>query len=239
MQRYRHWNWIMYNEEFEKKIGYKFKDKDLLEKALTHSSYCRENGLSHKACNERLEFVGDAFLDAILGEDLYLRMESDGEGPLTKTRAAVVCEQSLARVGRKLDVGRFLNMGHGEVNSGGRERQSIIADATEAVIGAIFMDGGYEAVRTFVKREFADITRDALNGALFSDYKTMVQEILQKEGVNHDIRYVLDREEGPDHDKTFFVHLACDGRALGSGMGKSKKEAEQNAAKDTIDGGLI
>ena len=230
---------IMNNTEFEWKIQYEFRDKGLLNKALTHSSYCREEGLDPTESNERLEFLGDAYLDAIAGTELYRRMKNVGEGRLTRTRAAVVCEHSLAKVGGRIGIGAYFNMGNGEDHCGGRHRESIVADGVEAVIGAIFLDGGYDAASDFVLREFSDIIEDAMKGRLFTDFKTQVQEILQKDGTAPDICYVLDREEGPDHDKTFYVHLTCDGRTLGSGSGKSKKEAEQNAARATLNGGLI
>lgn len=228
----------MNNTEFEQKIQYEFRDKGLLDKALTHSSYCREEGLEPCDSNERLEFLGDAYLDAIAGVELYRRMEKVGEGRLTKTRAAVVCEHSLAKVGNRIGIGAYFNMGKGEEHCGGRHRESIVADGMEAVIGAIVLDGGYQAASDFVLREFSDIIQEALEGRLFTDYKTQVQEILQRGGHAPHIQYVLDHEEGPDHDKTFYVHLACDGKLLGKGHGKSKKEAEQNAALAALNGGL-
>ena len=229
----------MNNSSFEEIIQYHFNDKALLNKALTHSSFCREHGLDNRESNERLEFLGDAYLDAITATELYERLKKVGEGKLTRIRASVVCEHSLAEIGRRLDIGRFLNMGRGEENSGGRQRESIVADATEAVIGAIFLDGGYDAAKDFVIREFRDTIDKALAGKLFTDYKTQVQEILQQNGTAPEILYILDAEEGPDHDKTFYVHLTCNGQDLGAGSGKSKKEAEQNAAKATLDGGYI
>lgn len=225
--------------EFEKIIKYEFKDKQLLKKALTHSSYCREHSIQAKDNNERLEFLGDAFFDAIIGVQLYNRLEKVDEGKLTKTRALIVCEKSLAVVGRKLGIGEYMNMGKGEAHSGGRDRESIIADAVEAVIGAIYLDGGYEEVSRFVSREFSETIDEALSGKLFTDYKTQVQETLQKRGQKTFISYHLDKEEGPDHDKTFYVHLICNGKTLGSGSGKSKKEAEQNAAKATLEGRIV
>lgn len=229
----------MNNQEFEKIIKYEFKDKGLLNKALTHSSYCRENNLESNQSNERLEFLGDAFLDAITGAELYRRLSDVNEGRLTKTRALVVCEKSLAEIGNKLNIGKFLNMGNGEQRNGGRHRESIVADAMEAVIGAVFIDSDYKTTRDFVLREFAGVIDDAMAGKLFTDYKTQIQEILQSKGTVPVIKYVLDRAEGPDHDKTFYVHLVSDDKILGSGVGKSKKEAEQNAAKATIKGGYI
>lgn len=228
----------MNNLDFEKIIQYNFKDKSLLEKALTHSSYCRENGIQTKNNNERLEFLGDAFFDAIISVELYKRLEKVDEGKLTKTRALIVCEKSLAHVAANLNIGQYLNLGKGENNAGGRKRESILADAVEAVIGAIFLDGGYSEAVRFVSREFRKTIEDALAGKLFADYKTQVQERLQKRGQKTVITYKMDREEGPDHDKTFYVHLVCNGKTLGSGCGKSKKEAEQNAARAAIEGGI-
>lgn len=227
----------MYNDKFEKEIQYEFNEKGLLNKALTHSSYCRENSLSPRESNERLEFLGDAYLDAICSAEIYSRMTNVNEGKLTKLRAGVVCEHSLTKVARRLNIGTYLNMGHGEDMSGGRDRDSIIADAVEAVIGAIFLDGGYEAASEWVLREFSDIIEDALAGRLSQDYKTLAQEVLQRDGSSPEIAYVLDREEGPDHEKTFFMHMTCNGKTLGHGSGRSKKEAEQNAAKAFLHGG--
>lgn len=221
-------------KEFEKTIDYKFKNKKLLERALTHSSYNREKNTRHQD-NERLEFLGDAFFDAIISTELFKKMEDSAEGRLTKTRALIVCEDSLAGVARKIGVGRHILMGHGEELTGGRERNSTLADAMEAVIGAIYLDGGYKAARDFVLRKFDDIINEAVEGRLFSDYKSEIQEVLQKSGHNKPIVYEIDREEGPDHDKTFFVHLSYNGRILGKGKGKSKKEAEQSAAKTALD----
>lgn len=221
-------------KEFEKTIDYKFKNKKLLERTLTHSSYNREKNTRHQD-NERLEFLGDAFFDAIISAELFKKMEDSTEGRLTKTRALIVCEDSLAGVARKIGVGRHILMGHGEELTGGRERNSTLADAMEAVIGAIYLDGGYKAARDFVLRKFDDIINEAVEGRLFSDYKSEIQEVLQKSGHNKPIVYEIDREEGPDHDKTFFVHLSYNGRILGKGKGKSKKEAEQSAAKTALD----
>lgn len=227
----------MNNTVFEKTIQYEFKEKGLLNKALTHSSYCRENGIPARESNERLEFLGDAYLDAITGAELYRRMEKVDEGQLTRTRAVVVCERSLAQVAERLSIGSYLNMGRGEDRSGGRHRESIIADAVEALIGAIFLDGGYEAAQDFVLRQFSGLIDDALAGKLYQDYKTQAQELLQRDGSAPVIEYILDREEGPDHQKTFYMHMTCNGRTLGAGSGKSKKEAEQNAARAFLHGG--
>ena len=218
---------------FEKKIGYKFKDTGALKMALTHSSCNKEKNTKHQD-NERLEFLGDAFLDAIIGEELFRRLPQGSEGKLTKTRALVVCEKSLADVALRYDLGDYMYMGHGEETAGGRHKNSILADAMEAVIGAIYLDGGYEETKNFVLRSFEEILKDAEGGRLFSDFKSEVQELMQKIDKHAALYYETEKEEGPAHDKTFFVHLSCDGKTLGRGKGKSKKEAEQNAAKSAI-----
>ena len=225
--------------EFEAKIGYTFKNRKLLETALTHSSYAREHDMGNYKCNERMEFLGDAYLDAIAGLALFEQMPHVREGVLSKTRSLVVCEDSLAEVGRRIEIGKFLMLGVGEDKSGGRTKKSIVADATEALIGAIFLDGGYYAASDFVLKEFRHTLRDAAAGRLVSDYKTTLQEILQQDGKMHEIVYRIDKTEGPDHDKIFFVTLVLEGREMGSGKGKTKKEAEQRAAKMTMEGGYL
>ena len=226
----------MNSQEFQKIIGYQFKEPVLLRKALTHSSYVREKDERCTKNNERLEFLGDAFFDAIVSEELYKRMDRVPEGTLTKIRSKVVCEKSLAEQGRRLSIGRYLYMGNGEEHAGGRNRDSILADAMEAVIGAMFLDGGYEAARSFVLATFAETLDRAVSGKLYADYKTEIQERLQAGG-EVEILYETTGEEGPDHNKTFFVNLTCNGALLGRGKGKSKKEAEQNAAKEALERG--
>ena len=213
----------MNSREFEKVIGYTFRDPAYLERALTHSSYNKEMNTQH-VDNERLEFLGDAFFDAIVSVELFRRMGQVTEGKLTKTRAQIVCERSLAKIARSLNLGSYINMGHGEDSAGGRQKDSILADAMEAIIGAMFLDGGYEAAQQFVVKAFDETIETALNGKLFSDYKSEIQEQLQAKGKNVNIRYKIDREAGPAHDKTFFVHLEYTGQILGSGSGKSKKK---------------
>lgn len=221
-------------EELEKRIQYRFEDRSYLERALTHSSYNREKNTKHKD-NERLEFLGDAFLDAIVGAELFVRMNSVTEGTLTKTRALIVCEKALAEVAREFNLGKYILMGHGEAGTGGRNKDSILADALEAVIGAIYMDGGYDAAQKFTVSAFKKMIEGAMAGRFFSDYKSEIQEVLQSGGKTVNINYVLDREEGPAHDKTFYLHMECDGKKYGSGKGKTKKEAEQNAAKASLE----
>ena len=219
--------------ELESRIGYSFENKNYIERALTHSSYNRERNTKHRD-NERLEFLGDAFLDAIIGAELFARMDKETEGGLSKTRALIVCEKGLASVARSIDLGDYMLMGHGEAITGGRNKDSILADALEAIIGAIYLDGGYEAAQEFTLREFRNLIEGAMQGKIFSDYKSELQEMLQSGGRLVNISYHMDREEGPAHDKTFFMHMECDGKKYGSGCGKTKKEAEQNAAKASI-----
>ena len=221
-------------KEFEQKIGYQFQNRNYLETALTHSSFNREKNTKHQD-NERLEFLGDAFFDAVISVELYERLKHVTEGKLTKTRALIVCESALAQVARDYELGSYLNLGHGEDTGGGRHKDSILADSMEAVIGAIYLDGGYQSMQNFVKKSFSRMIDQAIDGKLFSDYKSEVQEILQGKGKPVTIAYETDREEGPAHDKTFFVHLSCNGEIMGKGIGKSKKEAEQNAAKQTLE----
>lgn len=223
----------MGKEELQSRIGYNFKDLSLLDLALTHSSYTRESHMPRTACNERLEFLGDAFFDAIIGEELYKRLPDVKEGYLTKYRAVIVCEESLAEAARKVGLGENMRMGHGEIISGGRKRDSIIADAMESVIGAVYLDCGYEGAKEFVLRLFGPRVEAALLGKLHSDYKSEFQEKMQTDGPVA-ISYDLTREEGPDHDKTFFVELSAGGKIMGRGSGKSKKEAEQQAAKNAL-----
>ena len=221
-------------KEFEQKIGYQFQNRNYLETALTHSSFNREKNTKHQD-NERLEFLGDAFFDAVISVELYERLKHVTEGKLTKTRALIVCESALAQVARGYELGSYLNLGHGEDTGGGRHKDSILADSMEAVIGAIYLDGGYQAMQNFVKKSFSRMIDQAIDGKLFSDYKSEVQEILQGKGKPVTLAYETDREEGPAHDKTFFVHLSCNGEIMGKGIGKSKKEAEQNAEKQTLE----
>lgn len=229
----------MKNDLFEKLIEYRFKDKELLMTALTHSSYFREHGCMPVNNNERLEFLGDAFFDAIISDILYHKISDWDEGKLSKIRSIIVCERSLAMVAAKMNLGEYLYMGKGEALSGGRKKESILADALEAIIGAIYLDGGYESAKIFVKRNFEQIIEDACSGKIVNDFKTKLQEVLQKKEKNISISYVLDKTEGPEHNKTFYMSLIHNGELLGSGIGKTKKEAEQNAAKEALEGGKI
>ncbi len=222
-------------EVFEREAGYVFKDPGLLETALVHRSYVNLPEHAAERTNERLEFLGDAFLDAIVGEELMRRMDSAPEGVLSKTRALIVCESALADVGKKLGIGQCLKLGPGEESTGGREKPSIVADAMEALIGAIYLDGGYEAARAFVVRNFDGVIEQSIKAGAhaFGDYKSALQEYLQQNG-DVSIEYRLEGEEGPDHDKTFHMSVWCDGRELGKGSGRSKKAAAQMAAHEAL-----
>ena len=223
--------------QFERMIRYKFNDIELLDQALSHSSYIRESKEESLKDNERLEFLGDAFFDAVIGECLYKMHPQAEEGKLSKMRASIVCEQSLAKVAGRLRLADYILLGHGEEKNGGRSRASILADATEAVVGAIYLDGGYEAAKEFVTYAFEKELIDAKEGKIVNrDYKSRLQELLQAKGI-HEISYILDKEEGPDHDKTFTVRLEICGREISHGTGKSKKNAEQDAAKNAIERG--
>jgi len=221
------------SSEFQAKIGYKFKDEMLLKKALTHSSYIKEKKERCDRNNERLEFLGDAVFNAVISEELYRRLDKVEEGRLTKLRALIVCEKSLAHQGKKIEIGEYLYIGKGEECTGGRNRGSLLADAIEALVGAIFLDGGYAAAQDVVLKMFKQRIDDAVDGRLDSDYKTELQEKMQSKGET-EISYVIEKEEGPDHDKTFYIALFCSGELAGRGQGKNKKEAEQNAAKEAL-----
>lgn len=220
---------------FERIIGYRFKDIGLLDQALSHSSYIREKKEESIRDNERLEFLGDAFFDAVIGESLYKMHPQAEEGKLSKMRASIVCEQSLAGVAGRLRLADYILLGYGEEKNGGRTRASILADAAEAIVGAIYLDGGYEEARKFVIHAFDRELQDAKAGRIMNrDHKSALQELLQANGV-HDIKYIPEKEEGPDHDKTFTVRLEVSGKVIARGTGKSKKGAEQEAARKALE----
>ncbi|WP_026475972.1 ribonuclease III [Alkaliphilus transvaalensis] len=218
---------------FQDKIQYNFKAPELVVEALTHSSYANETKNRKFPYNERLEFLGDSVLSLIISDYIFNKYKHLPEGELTKVRANVVCEASLASVAKKISIGDFLMLGKGEELSGGRKRTSILADAFEALIGAIYTDGGLELARKFVLDNLLDLIELASNGELYKDYKTHLQELLQSK-TTEKIAYRVIKEMGPDHDKTFEVEVCLGGQTLGTGSGKSKKEAEQNAAQEAI-----
>lgn len=216
--------------EFEKVIGYEFKNKSLLETALTHSSYANERQTG-KECNERLEFLGDSVLGVITADYFYHNLAHLPEGEMTKKRAACVCEKSLYGFAKEINLGKYLLLGRGEENTGGRNRASILADAFEAVIAAIYLDGGLESVRGFV---LGFIKKAAEKQLSIRDYKTELQEVIQKNPNEH-LSYILVGESGPDHDKRFEVEVLLNSNVIGCGIGKSKKLAEQQAAQQALE----
>lgn len=213
-------------KQLEQKIGYEFKNKDFLKQAMTHSSFANEQRLDKLSNNERLEFLGDAVLELVSSEYLYLNDPDMPEGDMTKRRASMVCEQALAFCTREIDLGSYLLLGKGEILTGGRERASIISDAMEALIGAIYLDGGFANAKEFILKF---ILSDLENKQLFFDSKTILQEIVQSE-FKEELSYRLVGEEGPDHDKSFVVEAVIGRTVYGHGIGRTKKAAEQEAA---------
>ena len=219
--------------ELEKAIGHSFRDISLLENALAHSSYANERWHNSLRSNERLEFLGDSILGMIVADHLYRNFPDRPEGELTRMRADMVCEQSLALIANKIGLGGFLLLGHGEERFGGRNRNSILADAVESVIAACYLDGGYEAALGFVTTfVLSDVPVVKLHNV---DYKTALQEKVQQKK-NQTLHYHLGGEEGPDHDKRFRVEVLLNGSPIGSGTGTSKKRAEQDAARVALEG---
>lgn len=217
-------------EKLQEVIGYQFKDPGLLTHALTHSSYANEKHWDKTRCNERLEFLGDAVLEVISSDFLFHTYESMPEGEMTKLRASLVCEPTLAYCADVIPLGDYLLLGKGEDLTGGRKRPSVVSDAMEAVIGAIYLDGGLANAKEFIHRF---ILNDIEHKQLFYDSKTILQELVQEKGLQP-IEYVLTGEEGPDHDKRFTVVVQVNGQVVGSGTGHTKKAAEQAAAYQAI-----
>ena len=220
--------------ELQKKINYEFQDVKLLKEALTHSSYSNEYKKIKNRNNERLEFLGDSILGLIISNYLFRLKKELPEGELTKIRAAIVCERSLKEVAKSIQLGEYLYLGKGEESTGGRTRDSILADATEALIAAIYLDGGFRKATDFVLEHMGDIISQAIQGKIMRDYKTQLQELIQKDN-KENITYKLVDQRGPDHDKTFKMNVFLGEKLIGTGIGKSKKEAEQEAAKDDME----
>lgn len=219
-------------KELEEAIGYRFRDITLLQNALTHSSYANERWHNSLMSNERLEFLGDSVLGMVVAEYLYAHFPDRPEGVLTKMRADLVCETSLAAVAERVCLGKHLMLGRGEENLGGRERASILADATESVIAASYLDGGIDAARRIIDRFIlCDVPTEVLHNI---DYKTALQELVQKEK-NQSLSYLQTGESGPDHNKLFAVEVQLNGVSVGHGTGTSKKRAEQDAARAAIE----
>lgn len=220
-------------EMLEDKIGYVFQNRELVRQALTHSSYANERKINKIDDYERLEFLGDAVLELISSEFLFRENPSMPEGKLTKTRASMVCEPALAFCAREIELQSYIYLGKGEEATGGRKRESIISDVMEALIGAIYLDGGFEKCKQFIHRF---ILSDLDNKVLFYDAKTILQEKVQKMGM--EITYVMAKEEGPEHDKVFYVDAYQGETLIGTGKGHSKKAAEQQAAYEALKKGI-
>jgi len=220
-------------QELEKKLNYTFRNPALLSEALSHSSYANEHRASHLNSNERLEFLGDSVLGFVTAEYLFTQHPDLPEGDLTRIRAALVCEQSLYEVAKKLGLGRYLKLGRGEEAGGGRERTSILADATEAVFAAVYLDGGIQEASALIHRVLLDVEREEIVEERRRDYKTALQELIQRQA-DQVLSYRMIGEQGPDHAKIFQAEVLLNGEPLGSGFGRSKKEAEQSAAKAAL-----
>lgn len=218
-------------KELERKIGYEFKDRGLLENALTHSSYANENRNFGMSSNERLEFLGDSVLGFVTAKHLYSMQPKLPEGKMTRLRAELVCEHSLYGVAQDLELGRYLHMGRGEEKNGGRQRPSILADAVEALIAAMFIDGGIEPPERFIRSMI--LSPESIEAHHASDYKTELQELVQKTP-GQVLVYIPAGESGPDHDKIFAAKVSLNGNVIGEGSGRTKKEAEQMAARAAL-----
>ena len=219
--------------ELEASLGYTFRSRELLEHALTHSSWSNERGSGRLGSNERLEFLGDSVLGWLVAETLYLRFPQMPEGDMTRLRAELVCESSLAEASEAIGLGKYLRLGRGEEQGGGRQRPSIIADAFEATLAAVYIDGGEAPARAIVERYILSKLKAAAKSGSH-DYKTVLQEAVQHLGMAAPT-YRMVGESGPDHNKVFSVQVLYDGRIAGEGSGRSKKEAEQAAAKNALD----
>ncbi len=219
--------------QLEAGLNHTFRDRNLLETALTHSSYANENRALGIVCNERLEFLGDSVLGVTVADYLYRTYPDMPEGHMTRLRAELVCEQSLHRVALALRLGDYLRLGKGEERNGGRERASILSDAVEATIAALYLDAGMETASAFIYRYLLDDLKD-LETPVFTDYKTALQEFVQRRS-GQVLSYELIGEEGPDHAKTFRMQVCLNGKTVGTGSGRTKKEAEQSAAADALE----
>ena len=219
--------------DLEQKLGHVFRDRSLLDTALTHSSYANERHLGSLGSNERLEFLGDSVLGVTVAEHLYRRYGDMPEGRMTRLRSELVCEQSLYRVAQKLELGRYLRLGRGEEHNGGRERPSILSDAVEALIAALYLDGGTSAASAFIHTWLLS-ELDETEPVCFTDFKTALQELVQRRS-GQTLSYELIGEQGPDHAKLFTVQVLLNGSPVGQGDGRTKKEAEQAAAHNALE----
>lgn len=217
-------------EKLEQTIGYSFQDKMLIKRALTHTSFSNEQRINKNGDYERLEFLGDAVLELLSSEYIFKVNETMGEGAMTKLRAAIVCEPSLAQCAKEIELSEFILLGKGESAMGGRKRDSIVSDVLEALIGALYLDGGIEVARQFVHKY---VLNDIEHKQLIYDAKSSLQELVQKEKKGQ-IQYLLLSESGPEHEKEFSCAVLIDGKRMGMGIGKNKKEAEQKAAAEAL-----
>ena len=217
--------------ELESKLNYKFKNAELLRNALTHSSFANEEHCKNGS-NERLEFLGDSVLSIIVSEYIYKNFKDLPEGELTKLRASLVCEKALSGFAKELELGKYLLLGKGEAHNHGEQRPSILADAFEALLAAIYLDGGFEPARRHVLRFISEELTAGASDA-FKDYKTLLQEVIQKNPEER-LVYILTDESGPDHDKRFTVEVHLNSNVIGKGIGRSKKAAEQEAAHQAL-----
>lgn len=220
-------------EDLQKKISYQFKDIDLLREALTHKSYVNENPELNLKDNERLEFLGDAVLDLAISTSLVMNFPNFQEGELSRFKSMVVSETSLAKIAARLDLGHFLFLGKGEEQTGGREKESLLANALEAIIAAIYLDGGLEPADEFIRMTFSDEISMIVKEGISLDYKTDLQEYCQAQGLPLPV-YKVSKETGPDHKKIFEIELLIQDEVFGIGIGRSKKDAEQKAAKEAL-----
>ncbi len=220
-------------DALQKKMHVRFRNSALLELALTHSSYVHEHKLPIEQSNERLEFLGDAVLGLCIAEILVREFPNEPEGILSKRRAALVNQKQLARLASTVELGSALRLGRGEEKTGGREKASLLGDAFEAVIGALYLDQGLEAAQKYIERLFNPLVPESKKVETSQDYKTKLQEFYQRK-FRRSPRYTVIRETGPDHSKTFEVRIEFAGRVLGNGKGRSKREAEQDAAKNAV-----
>lgn len=221
--------------EFEKKLGYTFKNKDLLTLSLTHTTYVFEQHRGHYESNQRLEYIGDAVADLVIGRKLYELKPQESEGYLSKIRSIIVCEESFAHVARKLGIGELLLMGKGEEMTGGRDKDSTLADAFEAVTAAVYFDSDFETVREVVLKNLDEIITLAVEGKIFLDYKSRLLEIAQTKNHQHKITFTVTDERGPQHEREFDVEVYADEIFLAKATGRSKKDAEQKGAKAAIE----
>ncbi len=221
-------------QALEEKLNYHFHNVALLQEALRHSSYANEHRGANVFSNERLEFLGDSVLGFVTAEYLFAKHPTAPEGELTRIRALLVCEDSLHEVAQRLELGQYLLLGHGEESGGGRTRASTLADAVEAVFAAVYLDGGIDAARRLIHRVLLDTEREDIAEEKRRDYKTLLQEFVQR-SPNQTLAYVMVGESGPDHAKTFLAEVHLNGERIGSGSGRSKKEAEQMAARDAME----